>query len=305
MTYEELKERQGWTLAQKIDHSLGVIEQFSNHFDGMVYVAFSGGKDSCVMLSLVEMLIPQVPAMFIMTGCESPSVCRFIREMKAEGHNIEITKPKKTLKEVFAKEGFPLVSKKTAHNIMAVRRNPDCVNSQRLVDPKNKHRIPAKWLYLLNEPYEVSDRCCYWLKKSPSHEYGKRTGRYAFVGVLASESDSRAAGYITRGGCNSFDDSHNTYPTSWPLAIWNEEDIWAYIKDRGLRIPDIYEKGATRTGCMGCGFGAHISTAGLDTLRELWPKMYDMILSYENNGVTYGEALRKAITKVHGNDQGI
>ena len=102
MTIEELRERQGWTLTQKIDHSLGVIDQFNAHYDGKVYVSFSGGKDSCVMLNLVEMIVQNVPCMFIMTGCESPSVCRFIREMKAEGHNIEITRPKKTLRKVFA-----------------------------------------------------------------------------------------------------------------------------------------------------------------------------------------------------------
>ena len=81
--------------------------------------------------------------------------------------------------------------------------------------------------------------------------------------------------------------------------------MWAYIKDRHLPLPDIYEKGARRTGCMGCGFGAHINSAGIDTLRQLWPKMYDLIMSYENNGVTYGEALTKAIDKANGNNQGI
>ena len=98
MTIQELRTRQQWTLPQKIDHSLGVIEQFSNHFGGQVYVSFSGGKDSVAMLSLVEMLYPGVQCMFVMTGCESPSVCRFIREMKAEGHNIDIVRPRKTLK---------------------------------------------------------------------------------------------------------------------------------------------------------------------------------------------------------------
>ena len=102
MDLQTLRTRQAWTLAQKIDHSLGVIDEFASHYNNQVYVAFSGGKDSCVMLNLVELLLPNVPCMFIMTGCESPSVCRFIREMKADGHNIEITKPRKTLKEVFA-----------------------------------------------------------------------------------------------------------------------------------------------------------------------------------------------------------
>ena len=60
MNLQTLRERQQWTLQQKIDHSLGVIEAFNTHFDGQVFVSFSGGKDSCVMLSLVEMVLPQV-----------------------------------------------------------------------------------------------------------------------------------------------------------------------------------------------------------------------------------------------------
>ena len=95
MDLKTLRERQQWTLAQKIDHSLGVIEAFASWFEGKVYVSFSGGKDSCVMLSLVELVLPQVPCVFIMTGCESPSVCRFVRQM-SEHHNIEIIRPLKT-----------------------------------------------------------------------------------------------------------------------------------------------------------------------------------------------------------------
>lgn len=295
MTYDELKQRQAWTLPQKIDHSLGVIEQFGNHYDGRVYVAFSGGKDSCVMLNLVEMLYPEVPCMFIMTGCESPSVCRFVRQMKADGHNIDIVRPEKTLRQVFAECGFPLVSKKVAHDIHEVKRNPDCKSARWKIDPTNKHRIPGRWLYLLHEPYEVHDRCCYWLKKQPSHEYAHRTGRYPYIGLMASESDMRAAAYVNRGGCNSFTTTRSTYPSSLPLAIWTEQDVWAYIKDRHLKIPDIYQKGATRTGCMGCGFGAHIDRTTLDVMKREWPRWYAMVMDYENNGCRYGNALEKAI----------
>ena len=301
MDIKTLRERQQWTLNQKIDHSLGVIDQFASHYDGKVYVAFSGGKDSCVMLSLVEMIVPDVPCMFIMTGCESPSVCRFIRQQK-ERHNIEIIKPQKTQKQVFSEYGFPLVSKRVSHDIQAVRRNPYCESSRALLLRDNAHRIPERWMYLLKEPYEVSDRCCFWLKKQPSYEYMKRTGRRPYIGLLASESDTRTAAYIARGGCNSFRESGKQHPASLPLAIWMEGDIWQYIKDRRIEIADIYEKGATRTGCMGCGFGSYNDTTTLETMSRLWPKWYDLIMSYENNGVTYGEALKKEIDKAHGND---
>jgi len=245
------------------------------------------------------LIIPNVQCMFIMTGCESPSVCRFIREMQADGHNIEIVKPRKTLREVFAECGFPLVSKNVAHQIEQVRRQPDCETSRKFLDRFNKHRIPERWLYLVDEPYDTSAKCCYWLKKTPGYEYEKRTGRHPYIGLLASESDMRAASYLRRGGCNSFTTNKGTHSASWPLAIWTEADVWQYIRDRGLQLPDIYEKGATRTGCMGCGFGAHIHDEGLTVMQNLWPRWYNMVMDYENNGIRYGEAIDKMMSHGH------
>ena len=45
MNVAELRERQSWSLDQKIDHSLGTIEAFVNRMGGedKVYVSFSGG----------------------------------------------------------------------------------------------------------------------------------------------------------------------------------------------------------------------------------------------------------------------
>ena len=54
MDIKELKERQAWTLDQKMDHSLGAIDQFYQRLDGKVYVSFSGGKDSTVLYWLAR-----------------------------------------------------------------------------------------------------------------------------------------------------------------------------------------------------------------------------------------------------------
>lgn len=295
MDLQTLRERQQWTLSQKIDHSLGVIEAFASWFEGKVYVSFSGGKDSVVMLSLVEVIIPNVQCVFVMTGCESPSVCRFVRQQQ-EHHNIEIIRPEKTLKQVFAEYGFPLVSKQVAHDIECVRRNPYCKSSRMKLWLGSSHHIPERWMYLLNEPYKVSARCCFWLKHQPAYEYHKRTGLHPYIGLLASESHQRTLGYIQQGGCNVFELSGKNHPRSLPLAIWTDGDVWEHIRDRKLKLPDIYEHGATRTGCMGCGFGAHLNPQGIETMKKLWPKWYDMVMSYENNGIRYGDALRKAMT---------
>lgn len=297
MDYKTLQERQAWTLPQKIDHSLGVIEAFASWFEGRVFVSFSGGKDSVVMLTLCELVLPQVKAVFINTGCESPSVCRFIREQQ-QHHDIDIIRPRKTLKQVFADYGFPLVSKEISHDIHAIRLNPYSDFARRKLWLANRQCIPERWHYLLNEPYQVSDNCCRWLKKMPSEDYIKQTNTYPYIGILASESRLRTMNYVKRGGCNTFEVPDHSHPASWPLAIWTDDDVWRFIRDRRLPLPDIYDRGATRTGCMGCGFGVHRNGTALTALRHLYPRWYEAIMRYENNGTPYREALRRMLAVV-------
>ena len=80
----------------------------------------------------------------------------------------------------------------------------------------------------------ISEQCCQKLKKAPAHKYTKTTGRHPIIGTMASESKLREIAYIQAGGCNVFDSSKGA--ESKPLSIWNEEDIWAYIKLRNLEI---------------------------------------------------------------------
>lgn len=112
------------------------------------------------------------------------------------------------------------------------------------------------------------------------------------MGVMASESKMRTGRYIRNGGCNVFGEK----PASQPLSIWLEQDIWDYIAKCNLPIADIYHKGATRTGCMGCGFGAQFADdTRFRVLLTNYPKCYDMVMNYTNNGVTFREALRKVL----------
>ena len=83
-TNEMLKEMQGWDLDRKIATSLTRIAEFANHFNNQVYVSFSGGKDSTVLLDLVRKVIPDVPAVFSNTGLEYPEIQTFARNQGAE-----------------------------------------------------------------------------------------------------------------------------------------------------------------------------------------------------------------------------
>ena len=201
MTLSELRERQSWTLEQKIDHSLGTIEAFVNRMGGedKVYVSFSGGKDSTVLFHLARRIYPNILGVFCNTGNEYPDIIRFVKQTKSDGANIQIIHPKITPREVWKKYGFPLVSKQVSCRIHAVRVNPNTAMSVKYMGD-GFFSISKKWRYLVSEPYETSCQCCDKLKKEPFHKFEKESGRSPILGIMACESLQRERLYINRGG---------------------------------------------------------------------------------------------------------
>lgn len=143
--------------------------------------------------------------------------------------------------------------------------------------------------------HELQQRQSWTLNQKIDHAIGTieafiaRTGEVPILGVMAGESDLRKRQYIRRGGCNSF---QNSLIASYPISIWTDADIWAYLRKFKVPYCELYDKGHTRTGCMFCGFGAHLEKVSrFDLLYDLHPKAYKMFMNYTNNGVTYREAL--------------
>ena len=59
---------------------------------------------------------------------------------------------------------------------------------------------------------------------------------------------------------------------------------------------DTLNKGCKRTGCVGCGFGCYATDdERFRILFQLYPKYYEMVMNYTNNGHTYREAVRKVL----------
>lgn len=87
MTAEELTERQQWPLEHKIDHALATIDAFVGRLGGLdkVYLSFSGGKDSTVLLHLARVLFPDILTVFCNTGNEYPSIIQFVRQTQRGG----------------------------------------------------------------------------------------------------------------------------------------------------------------------------------------------------------------------------
>ena len=254
ITNEELLYRQSLPLQYKIDMSCEKIEQWHNHWDGKIYVAFSGGKDSTVLLDIVrnKAFIPDakdVPACFCDTGLEYPEIRDFVKTID----NVVWENPKLTFPEVIEKYGYPVISKEQSRYLFEYQtsRSEKLKNTRLNGNRWGMGKISNKWRFLMDAPFKIGHKCCDKLKKYPAHQYEKRTGLHPMIGTMVEESFMRRSTYLTYG-CNAYETNR---PTSTPLAFWTEKDVWEYIRKYNLPYSKIYDMGYTRTGCMFCMFG--------------------------------------------------
>ena len=179
----------------------------------------------------------------------------------------------------------------------------------------------SRYLFMLDAPFDVSNQCCNVMKKQPTHEYAKKTGRKPMTATMATESKLRTSNWI-KHGCNAFDSKN---PISNPMSFWTEQDVLLYIKENNLPIcsvygdvvtddeeigqmtladimnleefeldrPVLHTTGCQRTGCVLCGFGCHLEKEPnrFQMLKKTHPKFYNLLHVIKNNGVTYAEAI--------------
>lgn len=248
----ELKERQGLPLEIKIRMSKDRIEEWYRHWNGRIYVSFSGGKDSTALLHLVRSMYPEVPAVFVDTGLEFPEIRKFVKRVE----NVTWLRPKMPFFEVIEKYGYPIISKESAAKLYDIQntRSEKVLKKRLYGDKFGRGRLPEKWKYLIDADFKISDRCCMVMKKAPIMKYIKENNRAGIIGTMADDSRLRTTNYLMNG-CNVY---RNYRPTSTPIAFWVEQDVVEYINRFNLDYSEIYDMGYANTGCIFCAFGVHL-----------------------------------------------
>ena len=177
------------------------------------YVAFSGGKDSIVILDLVKRAGVKYETHFHRTTVDPPEILNFIRTNYPEA-----------------------VWDKPAKSMFQLIRETGCL------------------------PTRFKRFCCRALK-----EMGGK-GRTVILGTRAQES-------FRRRNRSVFQESTRT-KGKWllqPIFYWHTNDIWAYIRSRGLPYCSLYNEGYTRVGCIMCPCN---SRRGMERDAQRFPKFY-------------------------------
>ena len=300
-TISDLRQRQALPLNAKVSMTQNRIREWYNHFNGDVYVSFSGGKDSTVLAHLVHDMYPSVPLVFANTGLEYPEIQSFARKMGAI-----FIRPKMRFDEVISKFGYPIISKEISGSISWARsmaksqsgyHRKDFLGQRINKDGEKSRYNKEKWLPLLQQTqFNISNSCCDVMKKRPIKKYQKENHCVPYIGTLAEESLLREQAWL-KHGCNSFDGKQ----TSQPMSFWTEQDVLHYIKENNIEIASVYGDilavdnsgfmydtilentcnlkctGCSRTGCVFCGFGVHCEKGEtrFQRLAKTHPKQYE------------------------------
>lgn len=311
---------QAWDLERKVLVTQTRILEWYKYYDGKAYVSFSGGKDSTVLADIAAQVCKMQDYKLVLwfsdTGLEFPEIKEHVKafaDWLRSKYEIEVELvldyPKDnegkrvSFRRVIEERGYPLISKNVAHNVSVARRNPNGKVKKNCFDPNKKGQYAMyKWSFLLDAPFEISEKCCDIMKKIPSHKFSKETGMKPIVGTMACESVLRRDGWY-KTGCNAFD---MKYPKSMPMSFWTEQDVLKYISTYEIPIASVYGNieqdkkgkyfttGCDRTGCVWCGFGCHLEKEPnrFQRLKETHPKLYEYCMrDWDKGGLGMDEIL--------------
>jgi phosphoadenosine phosphosulfate reductase len=181
------------------------------------HVAFSGGKDSCVLLDLVRKALPKGSFVVVFgdTGMEFPDTYEVVKKTKKQ----------------CSEEEIPFFIAKSH------------------LDPKDSWE-------LFGPPSRTLRWCCSVHKSTPQTlKLREITGKdnyrgLAFVGVRAQESAARSEyDFFNDGKKIQGQFSHNS------ILEWTSAEVWLYLYANNLTVNNAYKKGSVRVGCICCPMG--------------------------------------------------
>ena len=179
------------------------------------WLAFSGGKDSSVILELAKMAGVKYTAYYNVTTIDPPELVRFVIEKHPE---VVRLRPKQTF--------FQLIK---ARKILPIRTARFCCQ-------------------VLKEKAAAGFCCITGVRKSESIRRAKQAAEIKVFKrrevVKKSIDDAEKTQFQCVGGKDRV--------TISPILEWTDEDVWAFIHKYNVPYCKLYNEGFSRLGCLFC-----------------------------------------------------
>ena len=267
----ELHELWRLPLSRKIDLSLKCIEATINAFERPA-LAWSGGKDSTVLLHLVMQFNDRIPIIFVDTGVLFPETVSFVRSLSHElDLNIHCVKPipEEDFWKTTDKYGWPIMGKSIAQSVGKANRSGNIRNTMSRVEKE-----------LAIRKIHISGKCMeYTLEKPAKKKESELAVDVKFVGLMASESFTRIRLFVDHGTVykvKHYYGRNKPITKACPLYMWREDDIWEYMTKYNVPYCSLYDMGHTRNGCWTCAMGFRYGQ--LKRLRNSHPHLFDELI---------------------------
>ena len=272
------------TLFGKIDKVQTAIDRIRafEPKDRPYWLAFSGGKDSCVILELAKMAGVKFEAHYNVTSVDPPELVRFVKKVHPEvSFDIPHDKNGKPISM------WTLLKKSTMPPTQLIRY---CCHGLKESSGKGTVTITGvRWA-----------------------ESSRRKNAHGVISIVSGErkrvQEEVHENYKVnnQGGIIMNDDNDDTRRTVEmcfrtkktlvnPIIDWTDDEVWEFLRTYSVPYCELYDQGYKRLGCIGCPMGTVYQRVRdferYPKYKEQYIRCFDTIVSNrKQNGIEYDKA---------------